>query len=166
MNVNEVLQFEPSATEQGRRKTVTIRIGYNGGVAEKNAIHAYDFQFMGEGVDPETGDIDCLGPAGSSEANQFILTFEVSCDGSLDNAQFLKPGTSNDFVFNAGRGVCGETPDETELKEPKLLPNGNVMVRNKKKNSEHPLGYSFIVWITHLDGQVRGVPRDPRIINV
>jgi hypothetical protein len=168
VNPTQVLSAAPARPEKGKRKTVFITVDFDG-VCEQDEddIGKYRFTFAGNGVDAASGQVVCLGEAGHVPEKQYVMRFVLLPGDSIDDVTFQTPNTSGDFEFKAGVGACGELLDGSEFDRARMKRNGTrIVVRNMKKNSGIELGYQFVVWVTHLvNGHVKGVPCDPRIIN-
>ena len=169
MGTIQVANVSRAPAKPGKRKTVVITVDFDGCLEDERGIMdpgKYRFAFTGDGVDPVKGDVDCPGAAGTVLEKQYVLRFIVAPGDNIQSVTFRKPFTLNSHEFKAGVGPCGDE-DSDEFEDPQMINRGTqIVIRNKKKNSGLELGYRFKVWVTHLNGQVKEVSYDPRIINV
>jgi hypothetical protein len=169
--LEEIVLAEP----RGKKRVVKITARFLGGA--KSDRNNYRFNFNGDGVTSE-GHLMCLGPSGHTEAtkhNRIVIRFQLIAAGKIKGVVFQNPEPPNQVEFTAGEvvgeseeGVCPSLVlNSEEFEGPIYDPQkrDQIIMINKKKNSDKGLGYAFSVWVEHWNGEVHRIEYDPRIIN-
>jgi hypothetical protein len=156
--------------KKGKKRTIAITVDYRGGPEKSSA--SYKLWYLGNAVDIATGQVDCLGDAGDTDSNRYVLHFIALPGDKVADVSFRNPTSPNTFYFVAGEQDmhdCVSKHDDEEFEEIMFNKNSDRLdLVNKKVNSKKRLGYKFKLWITVEDSTLGSVEVefDPRIINV
>ena len=156
--------------KKGKKRTIAITVHYKGGPEQLSS--SYKLCYLGNAVEIDTGKVECLGDAGDTDSNRYVLHFIALPGDKIADVRFRNPSSPNTVFFIAGAhdiNNCVSKHDDEEFEEIKFNKNSDRLdLINKKANSNKILGYKFKLWITvedSISGAVE-VDFDPRIINV